>query len=78
MCSFVTYFILNNNIIYLCVCAQLDYIVENMLKGVPKMMQEACSRLTVRQWQERPTAQLMHLIKYFQYVIDIYFKLKKL
>lgn len=44
---------------------QLPDSVQKMLPRVPVPLQEAVSRLTMKEPASRPTAQLLQLIKYF-------------
>lgn len=45
---------------------QLEEQVRNMLPRIPVPLQEAAHRLCSKESRQRPTAQLLSLIKYFR------------
>lgn len=50
---------------FLC-CSQLEDQIRNMLPRIPVPLQEAALRLASKESRQRPTAQLLSLIKYFR------------
>lgn len=66
----------NSTSAYLKQLELLDDAVHNILPRIPVPLQEATSRLVSKAAGPRPTAQLLQLIKYFRWAVDVIVKVK--